>query len=94
MASGGLDKVQVDVTGEIVEITWADRDTLLAKLRFIPGTDPIIDRFVAVGASRPVELNDEQQHRLREALELWGVRVLPDGLARLLVALVRANPGG
>ena len=27
-------------------------------------------------------------------LELWGVSVLPTGLARLLIALVQADPGG
>jgi hypothetical protein len=47
-----------------------------------------------VGASRPVELDDEQRSHLRVTLELWGVSVLPDGLARLLVALVQADPGG
>jgi hypothetical protein len=95
MASGGLDKVQVDVAGEIVELTWAEQETLLAKLRFIPGGDPIIDRFLAVDARpRPVDLNEEQRSRLRVTLELWGVRVMPDGLSRLLVALVRADKGG
>jgi hypothetical protein len=93
MASGRLTKVQVDVAGEIVELTWGERDTLLSKLRFIADGDPIVDRFLAA-ASRPVELNDEQRARLRIALELWGVRVMPNGLSRLLVALVRANKGG
>jgi hypothetical protein len=94
MERSRLDRVQVDVDGELIEITWAERDTLLGKLRLARGMDSIIDRFEAVGASRPVELGDEQRSRLRVALELWGVRVLPDGLARLLVALVRADPVG
>jgi hypothetical protein len=70
------------------------RDALLEKLESIAGCDTIVEKFDAVGASRPVQLDDEQRSRLRVALELWGVSVLPDGLARLLIALVRADPGG
>jgi hypothetical protein len=94
MAAGRLDRVQVDVSGEIVEISWGERDALLEKLETIAGCDAIVEKFDAVGASRPVQLDDEQRSRLRVALELWGVSVLPDGLARLLIALVRADPGG
>ncbi len=94
MAAGRLDRVQIVVAGEIVEITWDERDTLLEKLETIAGCDTIVEKFDAVGASRPVHLDDEQRSRLRVALELWGVSVLPDGLARLLIALVRADPGG
>jgi hypothetical protein len=89
-----LDRVGVDVAGEIVEISWDERDALLEKLETIAGCDTIVVKFDAVGASRPVHLDDEQRWRLRVALELWGVSVLPDGLARLLIALVRADPGG
>jgi len=39
-------------------------------------------------------LDDEQRARLRVVLELWGVAVMPDGLAHLLVVLVRADPSG
>jgi hypothetical protein len=94
MAAGRLDRVQVDVSGEIIEISWGERDALLEKLETIAGCDAIVEKFDAVGASRPVQLDDEQRSRLRVALELWGVSVLPDGLARLLIALVRADPGG
>jgi hypothetical protein len=89
-----LDRVQVDVAEEIVEISWDERDMLLEKLETVAGCDTIVEKFEAVGASRPAHLNDEQRLHLRVALELWGVSVLPDGLTRLLVALVRADPGG
>ena len=89
-----LDRVQVDVAGEIVEIGWDERDTLLEKLETVAGCDTIVEKFEAVGASRPVHFDDEQRSHLRVALELWGVSVLPDGLTRLLVALVRADPAG
>jgi hypothetical protein len=47
------------------------------------------------GASRPVELDDSERSHLRVALEVWeSGTVLPDGIVRLLVALVRADPGG
>jgi hypothetical protein len=94
MAPSRLDRVQVDVSGEIIEISWGERDALLEKLETIAGCDTIVGKFDAVGASRPVHLDDEQRTRLRIALELWGVSVLPDGLMRLLLALVRADPGG
>jgi hypothetical protein len=94
MEGGRLDRVQVDVEGEIVEITRDERDALLRKLRPIAGCETIVQQFEAVGASRPAELNDKQRSDLRVTLELWGVSVLPDGLARLLITLVRADPGG
>jgi hypothetical protein len=89
-----LDRVQVSVAGQLVEITWDERDTLLRKLLTVAGSDAIIAKFEAVGASRPVELEDAERAHLRVTLELWGVSVLPDGLARLLIALVRVDPGG
>jgi hypothetical protein len=94
MEASRLDRVQVVVMGDVVEIGWDEQDALLARLRTVAGCERIVQRFEAVGASRPVELNDEQRSRLRVTLELWGVSVIPDGLARLLIALVRADPGG
>jgi hypothetical protein len=94
MASGRPDKVQVAVAGEIVELTWSERETLLARLRLLDGFETIVNAFEAVGASGPVGLDVEQREGLRVLLELWGVRVMPDGLSRLLVALVRADKGG
>ena len=94
MDASQIGRVHVEVAENLVEITWDERDTLLRRLRIVGGCDTIIERFWAVGASRPVELDDEQQARLRVMLELWGLSVLPDGLARLLIALVQADPGG
>lgn len=94
MAASRRDRVQVNVEGEIVKITWQERATLLDKLRTVAGCETIVQKFEAVGASRPVELNAGQRSRLRVTLELWGVDLLPDGLARLLIALVQADPAG
>jgi hypothetical protein len=87
-----LDRVQVDVAGEIIGITWDERDVLLEELAFAEGTKPIRERFEAVGASRPVELDAEQRARLRAALDAWGEdRLQPEGIARLHAALGRAG---
>jgi hypothetical protein len=94
METSRLARVHIEVAENLVEITWGERDTLLDKLRFVAGCETIIERFWSVGASSPVELDDEQRSRLRVTLELWGVSVPPDGLARLLIALVQADPGG
>jgi hypothetical protein len=89
-----LNRVQVDVAGELVDLTWDERDALLRKLRRVAECETIVQKFEAVGASRAVQLDDEQQTRLRVTLELWGVSTMPDGLMRLLLALVRDDPGG
>lgn len=91
MEASRFDRVQVDVAGEIVEISLHDRDTLLTELCFVAGCESIREKFEAAGEHRPVELDGEQRSRLRAALEVYAMR--PDGIARLLAALVRADPG-
>ena len=87
-----LDCVHVDVAGEIVEISWSERDVLLEELAFAEGTKTIREGFEAVGASRPVALDAEQLARLRTALDEWGSdRLQPEGIARLHTALARAE---
>jgi hypothetical protein len=91
--SSRLDRVHVDVAGEIVLITWNERDVLLEELAFAEGTKQIRESFEAVGARQPVELDGEQRARLRTALDEWGSdRLQPEGIARLHAALVRAAP--
>jgi hypothetical protein len=87
-------RVHVEVGENLVEITWDERTALLDKLGDVPDSGTIIERFWSGGASKPVALDNEQQMRLRVTLELWGITVLPDGLVRLLLALVQADPGG
>jgi hypothetical protein len=96
MEPGRLDRVRIDVAGEMVEISWRERDMLLEELAFVEGTKAIREKLEAVGASRPVELDDEERSRLRRALEQWDRDVVqPDGLDRLHRALMRAgSPGG
>jgi hypothetical protein len=93
METNRLDRVRVDVEGNVVEINWAERDELLFKLRFVAGCETIVEKFEAVGASRPAELDDDERSRLRVALEVWARDVVPsDGIGRLLAAL-QAEPG-
>jgi hypothetical protein len=88
-----LNRVQIDVEGELVQIDWDERDRMLAKLRAIAGSGAIVAAFEAVGASRPVTLPNDQRITLRVMLEVWeGIDELPEGLARLLAALTRADP--
>src|ERR1019366_2083479 len=97
MEASRLDRVQVDVAGEIVEISWGERDTLLERITVVAGSETIVGKFEAVGASRPVELDDGERARLRTALRLWEAVAftgLSDGMARLLAAVVRADSAG
>jgi hypothetical protein len=92
MEAGRLDRVHINLAGEIVVISWDERDVLLEELAFAEGTKPIRERFEAVGASRAVELDAEQRARLRIALDAWGDdRLQPEGIALLHAALVRAE---
>ena len=93
METSRLDQLHIDVAGSVVEIAWAERHWLLEKIRGVAGFQSIVDKFEAVGASRPVELNFDDRARLRAPLEFWE-RELPDGLVRLLDALIQAAPGG
>ncbi|MGZ4289045.1 MAG: hypothetical protein ACXVZW_06780 [Gaiellaceae bacterium] len=85
--------LDVDVAGEIVVITWHERDVLLEELAFAEGTKALRERFEVVGASQPVELDVEQRSQLRTVLDNWGSdRLQPEGIASLHAALVRADP--
>jgi hypothetical protein len=92
MEAGRLDRVRIDVAGEVVEISSGDRDVLLEELAWAAGTKEIRIKFEAVGASAPVDLDADDRERLRKALDDWGSdRLQPDGIARLHSAL-RAEP--
>ena len=91
MEASRLDRVRIDVAGEIVEITWEERNVLLEELAWAAETKTIRIKLEAVGASRPVELEAEERARLRTALDDWGEdRLQPEGIARLHAALVHA----
>lgn len=86
--------VRVEVAANVVEIDLDERDQLLKRLRIIAGFDTIIAKFSATDPSRLIELDIIERMRLRVALEIWrNTSELPNGIASLLAALVRADAG-
>ena len=83
-----LDRVQVDVAGNVVEITWAERDWLLNKINAVSGFESIVAKFEAVGASRPVKLDFDERARLRAPLARVHVRTREVTAAELIAASV------
>jgi hypothetical protein len=97
MEASRLDRVRVQVDGDIIEISWAERDALLNHLAYVAGSQSVRGRFEAVGASgsRAVDLTPDDRWRLRVALDDWDRDMLKsDGISRLRDALVRADPSG
>ena len=93
MQASRLDRIRIDIRGNVVEISWAERDWLLAKIALAAGFESIIAKFHAVDPSWPVKLDFDERARLRAPLEFWEPE-LTDGLAGLLAALVRVAPTG
>lgn len=79
MESSRLDRVRVDVAGEVVEISWHERDMLLQELSFVAGSKTIREKFEAVGASRTVELDGVERSHLRAALAVAQLRQVRAG---------------
>ena len=76
-------------------MTWDEREALLKKCTVVAGCESIIEKFLACGASRPVMLEVDELSPVRVVVECWRkARAVLDWLERLLVALVRADPGG
>jgi hypothetical protein len=96
MESSHPDRVEVQVAGETVEITWDEREALLDRLRNVHGRETIVAKFQAVETSRTVVLERDDWEPVRSVLQFWehGPDGLPIGLVGLLSALVRADPGG
>jgi hypothetical protein len=97
MDAGRLDQVHIDVAGELVEISWDERNELIERIRIVVDDETIVRKFEAVGTRLPVELDSGERGRLRMALELWdavALGELPLGIAGLLAALAKADPGG
>lgn len=86
-----LDIVNVQLGREAVELPWASREALLARLRAVESTDAIVRAIEAVGTSRPVTLNAEQKPVVLGVVEAWFEEVdlagLPAGIVELRNAL-------
>ena len=64
-----LERVRVATSDGDFDLHWDEREELLALLRATPGTESAVNRFLAVGATRPVELTDEQRALVVSAVE-------------------------
>lgn len=93
MEANRLERVRINLPDEVIELSRHERDVLLEELCFVAGLKSVRERFEAVGATQPVELDDGQRLSLRTVLTGWESDIaLPDGIARLLGALERADP--
>jgi hypothetical protein len=63
--------VRVTAAGNVVAISSDERDALLGKIAFVAGCEPIVAKFQAAGATRPIELDDRERNYLRTALDVW-----------------------
>lgn len=86
------DRVAIATSRGTVEIPWSSRDALLEEVRLEDSAQTIRFAFVAVGASRPVELKLEDAAVLVRAIGRWMRRVggpseLPAGVYELRRAL-------
>lgn len=87
-----LDRVAIATSRDVIELSWASRDSLLHEIRNLgENAKPIRGAFEAVGSSRPVELSHGEQTTLFRAIELWAdsvtLEALPPGIWRLRCAL-------
>jgi hypothetical protein len=60
MEAGRLDQVQIDVAGELVEISWDERNELLERIRIVVDDETILAKFEAAGTRRPVQLDGSE----------------------------------
>ena len=87
-----LDRVAIATSRGTIEIPWSSRDALLQQITLEDTAQTIRFAFVAVGASRPVELKLEDVALLVQAIGRWMRRVggpsgLPAGIYELRRAL-------
>jgi hypothetical protein len=68
---GRLDRISVVTSRGVVEISWMARRELLLRLPTDSSGANVVSRFTAVGATRPVELDDQAELVLREIVTRW-----------------------
>ncbi len=88
-----LDRVTIRVGRDLIEIPWSSRDALLDEIRHLDSAKPVVAAFEAVGASRPVALEQDGMALLVQTIHVMssnagGMHRVPEGLADLRHALV------
>lgn len=88
-----LDRVRISTRSGDLEISWACREELLQEVRNLDSRSDAIASFVAVGASRPVILNQEGKAIVVRAIlamakTAGGMHRLPRGCRELFDMLV------
>jgi hypothetical protein len=77
-----LDTITVQTGRRFLPLPWESRVALLARIRSDEALKPTMVAIEAVGATRPVEIPDEQRQPLLDALNAW-TDDLPYGLPAL-----------
>jgi hypothetical protein len=87
-----IDKITIATGRDTLTLPWSSRVALLDELQRYETGYEIRDAFTAVGASRPVELTNEQKTELLRVIEVWGERTEGGmrGLAESILALRNA----
>jgi hypothetical protein len=77
---GRLNYIEIEVNDGTITLPWDSRDLLLHEIASTEGAAEIRKAFDDAGASRPVELTDEQKSDLLHVLNRWCQRVTAEGL--------------
>jgi hypothetical protein len=89
-----LDRIQIELTNGTVTIPWTSRDALLGEFRTIDSMESIRRKFRALGASRPLTLDQQEKRELVNVIHHWadttegGYTKLPDGVLELRNELI------
>jgi len=85
-----IDRVRVSTRRGIVEITWEERQELVARLRRADEARSLVATFVAAGTSRPVEVTADEEIVPVAVLDDWSQEVSALELPSRIESLRRA----
>jgi hypothetical protein len=77
-----LNNITVQTRHGFLSLPWDTRVALLARIRSVETLKPTVVAIDAVGATRPVEIPQDQKQALLDALNAWPDE-LPEGLPAL-----------
>ena len=91
--------VRVQTTSRLLSFPWESAQEFLGRcIAAYPTVHPLVERFRAVGVSRPVELTDLDDRAFAlGVIEGWAAQVgtdeLPPGISELAKRMCRASVG-